>query len=386
VLFPALLAAQDPAAGATEGYAPATAERQRTAEQAVIAIPDSAVARRHARALTREAHVAGTPAQERTRDYVLQAMRDAGLEAEARPYEIFLPHATQVRVWRLGADSLELSLEEPPIPDDPDTALPQYPTVNGYSGAGDVSAEVVYVNYGLIEDYARLDSLGVSVEGRIAVARYGRSYRGIKAREAERNGAVGLIIYSDPIEDGFARGEVYPEGPMRPPQAVQRGSVMNGIGDPTTPGWASVEGARRLPYDSLPVPRIPVVPLSYENAALLLEGLRGTDIPPQWQGGLPFRYHVGPGPVRARVSVTDDRAERPYKTIWNTLGTIRGTDFPDEVIVSGAHRDAWGPGGADDVSGTVSVMEAARAVGELVRQGIRPRRTLVFATWDAEEW
>lgn len=385
LLVPTVLAAQEPSGGLA-GYAPETAERQRQVERAAIAIPDSAVARRHVRALTTEPHVAGTPAQARTRDYVLDAMRAAGLEVEARAYEIFLPHATTARLWRVAPDTLELPLAEPPVPGDDDTRLPQYPTVNGYSAPGDVTAELVYVNYGLIEDYAQLDSMGVSVAGKIAIARYGRSFRGIKAREAERRGAVALLIYSDPMEDGFARGEVYPDGPMRPPGAVQRGSVMNAIGDPTTPGWASVPGARRLPHDSLPIPRIPVVPISYANAAQLLEGLRGPEVPASWQGGLPFRYHAGPGPVRARVLVEDDRAERPYKTIWNTIGTIRGTDFPDEVIVIGAHRDSWGPGAADDVSGTVSVLEAARAVGELARRGMRPRRTLVFATWDAEEW
>lgn len=395
VAIPFQLAAQQRssagAAGDTTivGYAPENAARQARVERTVIAIPDSGIARRHARALTREAHVAGTPAQERTRDYVLQAMRDAGLEVEARPYEIYLPHATEARVWVLGGeggDSVELSLAEPPIDADPDTRLPQYPTVNGYSGAGEATGELVYVNYGLIEDYAQLDSLGVSVRGKIAVARYGRSFRGIKAREAERHGALALIIYSDPIEDGFVRGDVYPEGPMRPPEAVQRGSVMNVIGDPSTPGWGSVPGARRLPVDSMNIPRIPVLAMSYANAARLLSGLRGTDIPGGWQGGLPFRYHIGPGPVRARVLVRDDRNETPYKTVWNTLGTIHGTDFPNEVIVIGAHRDAWGPGAQDNVSGTVSVLEAARAVGELVRQGVRPRRTLIFGTWDAEEW
>ncbi len=368
------------------GYAPASAAEQRRLEASVIALPDAARSRTHATALSREAHVAGTPAQERTRDYVLQVMRDAGLEVEGRPYEIYLPHATAARVWRVAPDTLELPLAEPVIPEDPSSALPQYPAVNGYSGAGDVTAEVVYVNYGLIEDYAQLDSIGVSVAGKIAIARYGRSFRGIKSREAEKRGAVGLLIYSDPIEDGFARGEVYPDGPMRPAQAVQRGSVMNGIGDPTTPGWASVAGARRLSLDSLPIPRIPVVPLSYENAAALLEGIRGATIPPSWQGGLAFRYHIGPGPVRARVMVQDDRATRGYKTIWNTLATIRGSEFPDEVLVMGAHRDAWGPGAADDVSGTVSVIEAAHAIADMARRGQPPKRTIVFATWDAEEW
>lgn len=368
------------------GYSAAASEVQRAAESDAIARPDAGRAAAHAAELAREPHVAGTPAQARTRDYVIEQLRQLGLETEVREYPIYLPHATGVRVWKLRGDSLELSLEEPPRPEMAATRLAQYPTVNGYSAAGDVTAELVYVNYGLVEDYATLDSLGVSVRGKIAIARYGRSFRGIKAREAERHGARALLMYSDPADDGYGRGDVIPEGPMRPPRGVQRGSVMNGNGDPTTPGWPSRAGGRRLPIDSAIVPRIPVVPIGYANAALLLEGVRGTAIPQPWQGGLPFRYHAGPGPVRARVMVTLDDATAPIKPVWNTFATIRGSDFPDEVIVIGAHRDAWGAGAADNVSGTVSVLETARAIAEQLRGGRRPRRTLVFATWDAEEW
>jgi N-acetylated-alpha-linked acidic dipeptidase len=258
--------------------------------------------------------------------------------------------------------------------------------VNGYSGTGDVTAEIVYVNYGLIEDYAQLDSLGLSVRGRIVVARYGRSYRGIKAREAEKHGAVALLIYSDPQDDGYARGDVYPAGPMRNRNGVQRGSVYNGAGDPATPGYAATQGVPRLSEDRMDIPHIPVVPISYGNAGELLEGLRGHEIPQSWQGGLPFRYHVGPGPVRARVRVADDRATHGTKPIFDTFGIVRGSEFPDELVIVGGHRDAWGPGAADNVSGTVSVLEAARAVAEAVKAGHPPKRTIVFATWDAEEW
>src|SRR5919206_440544 len=257
---------------------------------------------------------------------------------------------------------------------------------NGYSGTGDVSAPVVYVNYGLIEDYAQLDSMGVSVRGKVAVARYGRSFRGIKAREAEKRGAVALIIYSDPQDDGFARGDVYPEGPMRPAQGVQRGSIMNGNGDPSTPGYPSRPGARRIPPRDMEVSHIPVVPVSARNAAELLRGVRGAGVPQPWQGGLPFRYHAGPGPVAAHVVVRSDTATAPIKRIWDTFGIVRGSELPDQLVIVGAHRDAWGPGAADNVSGTVSVLEAARAVAEEARAGHRPRRTIVFATWDAEEW
>ncbi|OYV71911.1 MAG: hypothetical protein B7Z72_05940, partial [Gemmatimonadetes bacterium 21-71-4] len=261
-----------------------------------------------------------------------------------------------------------------------------YPTVNGYSGVGDVTGDVVYVNYGLIEDYAQLDSLGISVRGKIVVARYGRSFRGIKAREAEKHGAIALIIYSDPQDDGYVRGDVYPQGPMRSPNGVQRGSILNVDGDPSTPGYPSTAGAKRVPLSEMDVPHIPVIAIGYGNAAELLRDLRGAAIPQSWQGGLPFRYHVGPGPVRARVEVRDDRATKGYKKIYDTFGIIRGSEFPDEMVIIGGHRDAWGPGTADNVSGTVSVLEAARAVADEVRKGHRPLRTVVFATWDAEEW
>lgn len=377
-----LLHAQQP----LPGYSPDAARRERRTETAVIAAPTPRRSEAHARALAAETHVSGTPAQARTRDYVVEQMRAMGLDTEVRSYRVWLPLATGVEVWRVTPEPRELSLAEPPVSGDSASRLPQYPPVNGYGAAGDVTAPVVYVNYGLIEDYARLDSLGVAVEGKIAIARYGRSFRGIKAREAEKHGAAALLLYSDPEDDGYARGDVYPEGPMRPAGAVQRGSVFNGEGDPSTPGYPSTADAPRLALDKMQVPHIPVVPIGYGSAAELLRLLRGTPIPQEWQGGLPFRYHVGPGPVTARVRVTTDAALAGFKEIWNTLGTIRGSEHPEQVVVIGAHRDAWGPGAADNVSGTVSVLEAARAVMEEVRRGQRPKRTLVFATWDAEEW
>ncbi len=272
-------------------------------------------------------------------------MKSWGLETEVRTYDVFMPHATAVHVWRLSPQLKELSLKEPIVPGDITSTLPQYPTVNGYSGQGDVTADVVYVNYGLIEDYATLDSLGVSVKGKIAIARYGRSYRGIKAREAEKHGAVGLLIYSDdPADDGFTRGDVLPDGPMRPAGGVQRGSVMNGDGDPSTPGYPSIPGAPRLDTSAMGIPHIPVVPISYGNASELLRYVRGKEIPQAWQGGLAFRYHVGPGPVRARVVVHDDRGTKPLKPIYDTFGIIRGSEYPDEFVIIGGHRDALGAG------------------------------------------
>jgi N-acetylated-alpha-linked acidic dipeptidase len=346
----------------------------------LLAIPDTASVRQMSRDLSAVPHMAGTPAQATTRDYVLERMRSWGIEAWSKEYTVYLPQPDTVAAWVLTGSRVErLSLGEP-------GSGPQVPPFNGYTGDGDVTAEVVYVNYGLIEDYKTLDSLGVSVRGKIAIARYGRSFRGIKAREAQKRGAVGLIVYSDPQEDGYFRGDVYPKGPMRPAGGIQRGSMMNGNGDPTTPSWASVEGARRVPEDSLAIPRIPIIPMGYGNARRLLEPVTGPSVPQSWQGALPFRYHVGPGPVRARLHVKTERGARAFHKIWNTVGMIRGERWPDEWVVVGGHRDAWSPGARDNVSGTVSVLETARAFATLAREGEKPARTLVFATWDAEEW
>ena len=374
-------------AQATTGYSPQSAAAERAAEADVISRPSPSSASAHSKFLSFQPHMAGTPAQARTRDYVVSQMKSWGLETEVRSYSVWMPHPLSTRVWRIAPDLIELNLQEGPIPEDTTSvAFPQVMPFNGYGAAGDVRGEVVYVNYGLIEDYAQLDSMGVLVKGKIAIARYGRSYRGIKAREAEKHGAVGLMIYSDPADDGYVRGDVYPVGPMRPSQGIQRGSVMNPDGDPSTPGYPSTTNAKRIPLSQMDVPRIPVLPISYGNATELLRGLMGKSIPQPWQGGLPFRYHVGPGPVQARMAVTTDATTNPYKEIWDTFGIVRGSEFPDEIVMIGGHRDAWGPGAADNVSGTVSVLEAARAIAEQVKAGKRPKRTIVFATWDAEEW
>lgn len=389
--LPALALAQRAAAPAPTtprlpGFSPGTTREQQVLEQAVLGIPNPVSAGKHLKALSAETHVAGTPAQERTRDYVNRELQQLGFDVTTKTYEVWLPHATSVRVWRMWRDTMALNLVEPGLALDATSSLPQYATANGQTGAGDVTGEVVYVNYGLIEDYAVLDSMGVSVQGKVVLARYGRSFRGIKAREAEKRGALALLIYSDPLDDGFVQGDVYPEGPMRPAQGVQRGSVFNGAGDPTTPGWPSVAGAKRIPPQETSVPKIPIVPISYGNAQQLMDGVRGADVPRGWQGGMPLRYHVGPGPMQARVQVETDAATAGYKKIHNTLATVRGTTYPDEIVVIGGHRDAWGPGASDNVGGVVSVMEAARAVAHGIKLGKRPKRTIIFATWDAEEW
>jgi N-acetylated-alpha-linked acidic dipeptidase len=368
------------------GYSRANADHERALEASAIKRPSPASAAALSKELSKETHVAGTPAQATTRDYVIAQMKKWGIETEVRSYDVWMPHPTSVQAARVSPQPKTFSLAEPPVAGDPSSSLPQYLTVNGYSGQGDVTAEVVYVNYGLIEDYAQLDSMGVSVKGKIAIARYGRSFRGIKAREAERHGAVGLFIYSDPQDDGFVAGDVYPAGPMRNANGVQRGSILNIDGDPSTPGYGSTKNAQRLTPDQMEISHIPVVPISYGNAAELLKFLNGPSAGRGWQGGLSFHYHVGPGPVKARVAVKDDRATKPLKPIFDTFGYVRGTEFPDELVIVGGHRDGWGPGTADNVSGTVSILEAARAVAEEMKAGLHPKRTIVFATWDAEEW
>lgn len=368
------------------GYGPAATAAQRQIEQQAVAGPLPARARSNSQALSREPHVAGTPAQVRTRDFIVEQMKAMGLETEVRTYDVWLPHATSVRVTRLGRDTVELDLREPPIPGDPATALPQYPTVNGSSAEGIAEGELVFVNYGLIEDYAILDSLGVSVKDKIVLARYGRSFRGIKAREAEKRGAKAILIYTDPANDGYVVGDGYPEGPMRPIHGVQRGSIYNGEGDPLTPGYASKPGAPRLKVEESDLPRIISVPISAYNAQQLLSQVRGIDIPRDWQGGLGLRYHVGPGPLKVRVEVETDAATNGTKPIYNTLSYLRGSEYPDQYVYLGGHRDAWGPGAADNVSGLVSILETAHTLTDLAKKGIRPKRTIVFATWDAEEW
>ncbi len=374
-----------PAQGIT-GFSPAAAARQLKLEVRLRAVPDTVTSREYTHALAARPHVAGSPAQKATADYVLQQMASWGLDTSRVAFKVYLPYHDSTFVERVTPTRLRLALTEPPVPGDPTTELPPWPAMNGTSGKGDVTAPLIYVNYGLPADYATLAARGLSVQGKIAIVRYGRSFRGIKAREAEAHGASGLLIFSDPQDDGFLRGAVYPDGPMRNPQQVQRGSIFNGDGDPTTPGWASTMNARRLPEDSLAVSHIPVVPIGYGNAELLMRDMGGATVPDGWQGGMKFPYHLGDSVVRARVAVYPERGERAYKTIYDTFGTLRGSEFPNEMIIVGGHRDAWGPGADDNISGIVAIMEAGRAWAAAAKAGFRPKRTIVFATWDAEEW
>lgn len=358
---------------AQTGFTPEGAERQRGIESRALAAIDPDGFAELARSLSLRPHVAGSEGQAAFRDTLVARLAAWGFAPEVERYRVFLPWVTDVTLAIVAPESLPLAVVEGPVPGVPDPPAPVYPLANGYSGVGDVEAEAVYVNFGLHEDYERLVRGGLDVRGKVAVARYGRSYRGVKARLAEEAGALALLLYSDPRDDGWFRGDPYPVGPWRPPTGVQRGSVGGTRGDP----------------DPDALPSIPVVPVSAAIAGQILERIGGAGLPDaDWQGALPFRYHVGPGPAVVRVRVADDRdgPEGGRREIANVVARIDGAEWPDEVVVVGAHIDAWGPGANDNVSGTTAVLSAARAIRALADAGFPPRRTIVFAGWDGEEW
>ncbi len=366
------------------GFAAARVAEQTAFEQALMEAVNADSVARWARGLAGQSHVAGTQGQVATRDSVLLWMREAGIEVAYDSLVLYLPQPLEASLEQIAPTRETIVLEEPPL----GAANPRHvPLFNAYSGNGSVEGDLVYANYGLPVDYAVLDSLGVDVRGRVVLVRYGRSFRGIKAREAEAHGAVGLLLYSDPAADGFRRGTVLPEGPMRPPSGVQRGSVLNGHGDPSTPDGPSLPGVTRVPEGRMSgVARIPVLPIGYGSAGRLLAGLNGESAPEDWQGGLDLDYRTGPGSTAVRLRTIAERGQAAYHPAFNTIAAIPGSEWPDEWILIGSHRDAWGPGAVDNVSGTASVIETARAFAVVAKQGFRPRRTIVFATWDAEEW
>jgi N-acetylated-alpha-linked acidic dipeptidase len=375
---------------ALDGFTIAESSVERQLEERFRAVPLPASAREHLRTLTREPHVAGTPEDYRTAVYVRDQLRKFGISAELKEYQVLLPFPKRPTVLELVAPRrVRLALQEAVLPQDASSADARIiPLFNGYSATGDVTAPLVYVNYGLPDDYAALKKINVDVRGKIAIARYGRSFRGVKAKVAEENGAIGLVIYSDPAEDGYTQGDVYPNGPWRPETSAQRGSVQYLFqypGDPLTPGKPAVAGTTRLRQDdpTLNIPRIPVQPISYGDARRLLEPLRGPVRPAGFQGGLPFAYHVGGTPdVRVHLKTEMDFQMR---TIWNVIGRIEGAEEPDRWIILGNHRDAWTFGAVDPNSGTTAMLELARGFGELLKQNWRPRRTIIFGSWDAEE-
>ena len=373
-----------------EGLSRTTLARLKPLESRLIQTIRPENCRREHRIFTAKPHMAGSAQNYKLAQYVAQQWRDYGLEdVELIEHPVYLPWPVRYEAT-LVASREKLSLKEDAIPQDPDS----YSSEVGipycaYSANIDVTAPVVYVNSGNPEDYDLLEKQGVDVRGKIALARYSvpYSYRGFKALTAEKRGAAALLLYSDPAEDGFKKGKVYPWGPWGPESHLQRGGIVydfNLPGDPRTPGWASVPGGRFLPAETaVSMPTIAAAPLSYKDARKILSKMRGPVAPRNWQGGLPFQYRLGPTSDRLHLIIENDKKVR---SIWNVVGRLRGSERPDEWIVLGNHRDAWVFGGVDPSSGSATMMETARAFGELKRSGWKPRRTLIFASWDAEEF
>jgi N-acetylated-alpha-linked acidic dipeptidase len=338
--------------------------------------------------LTRRPFYTGSPYNREMGEWVASQFREWDFDVEIEEFQVLFPTPRIRELELISPTRYTAQLEEPTLAEDETSAIEEdrLPPYNAYSADGDVTAELVYVNYGIPDDYEELERRGIDVEGKIVIARYGGSWRGIKPKVAAEHGAIGAIIYSDPIDDGYGVGDVYPEGGYRMEHGVQRGSVLDMPqfpGDPLTPGVGATADAERLSIEESPtIMKIPVLPISYGDALPLLSALDGPVVPASWRGGLPITYHVGPGPARVRLHVEFDWDLTPA---YDIIARVQGSEYPDEWIVRGNHRDGWAMGAADPISGLIALMEEARAVGELMETGWRPRRTIVYAAWDAEE-
>lgn len=362
-------------------------------DAAFLAVPSAKLAGEDLKILTLAPHIAGSKEDHDTAEFVAARFRAAGLETAIVPYVAWMNLPKEIRVEATDANGHVLMTGPTPehvagdrYDNDPRVSIP----FNGSSPSGDVTAGVVYANYGRPKDFAALDRMGVSVKGKIVLVRYGENYRGVKVFLAQQRGAAGVLIYSDPADDGFYRGDEYPKGPYRPPTGAQRGSVEYMFlypGDATTPGIAStpsLPASKRIPPDKSQVlPRIPSTPLSWHDAEPILRALGGRSVPAGWQGALPFTYHAGgAGKVRVHMLL---RQDYKFRTIWDVIGRIPGTEYPNAWVIAGNHRDAWVYGAVDPNSGTAAMLEAARGLGVLLKKGWKPKRTIIFASWDAEE-
>jgi N-acetylated-alpha-linked acidic dipeptidase len=370
------------------GFAASSLLAQRNLEAQIRRLPSADRIRADHLYLTEEPHVAGTRRDRELAEWTAAEWRKAGLsDVRIVEHEVLLPFAEEVSVEMLAPRQWRATLREEPVAGDKDTNADVGLTYHAYSASGEVTAPVVYAGSGNPADYDWLAARGIDIKGKIAIVRYSvpYSYRGFKALTAQKRGAAAIIIYSDPAEDGYGRGKVYPDGPWGPDSHIQRGGIVYDFmvpGDPLTPGWASVPGARRIDAsDAISLPSIVSVPMSHKDARVILETLGGPETP-QWKGGLPITYRAGPG-ATVRIKVRNDDKVR---AIWTVTGQITGRTEPDRWVVLGNHRDAWVYGGVDPSSGSASMMELARTLGSLAREGMAPKRTIVFASWDAEEW
>jgi N-acetylated-alpha-linked acidic dipeptidase len=372
------------------GFTPTSAAREAGIEKKFKAIPSPDEERRQHRIFTSEPHVAGSKRNNELADYIADEWRKQGLEdVIIRRYDVYGTNPKSASLEMVAPVRYKATLREAPLDAAPDSKNPQISEAwTGMSISGEVTAPIVYAHSGNPEDYALLRQQGIDVKGKIVLVRYSNpySYRGFKALTAQREGAAAILIYSDPAEDGYKKGKVDPDGPWGPEYHIQRGAITYDFmvpGDPQTPGWASVPGAKRVPIEqAMSAPKIMALPLSWHDAKPLLENMDGPPAPENWQGGLPIQYHLGGERVRVHLKIEMDNSIQPYYVVE---GHIRGSELPDEWIVLGNHRDAWVFGGVDPSSGTASMMEMTRALGNLAKEGMRPRRTLVVCSWDGEE-
>jgi N-acetylated-alpha-linked acidic dipeptidase len=372
-----------------QGFTRATSATEREWETKFRALPSPDNQREYMRRLSARPHHVGSAYDKENAEWILSKYKEWGWDAEIETFTVLFPTPKERALEMVAPTRFTAKLQEPPLPVDPTSnqQAEQLPSYNAYSIDGDVTAPLVFVNYGLPKDYEQLERLGVSVKGAIVIAKYGNSWRGIKPKVAAEHGAIGCLIYSDPADDGYAVDDVFPQGPMRPSDGVQRGSVLdfpsNSPGDPLTPGVGAKPEAKRLAIKDAPsLTKIPDLPISYSDAQPLLAALDGPMAPKEWRGGLPISYHVGPGKTKVHLKVNFNW---DMKEIYDVIARIPGAQFPDEWVIRGNHHDAWVNGAEDPTSGQVALLEEARAIGMLVKQGWKPKRTLIYCSWDAEE-
>jgi N-acetylated-alpha-linked acidic dipeptidase len=373
--------------GSMLGFTQSGATAQQQLEQRFDALLNPADQRQWLRQMSSEPNQVGSPHDKANAEFMLKKFREWGWDAHIETFSVLYPTPKKVALELLGAHPYTATLHEPALAGDATSGLPgALPPYNVYGGDGDVTAELVYANYGMPDDYKDLARRGIDVRGKIVITRYGGGWRGLKPKLAQEHGAVGCLIYSDPRDDGYGQGDSYPKGGWRPAEGVQRGSVADMQqypGDPLTPGIGSAPGAKRLAIkDAKTILKIPVLPISYADATPLLRSLGGPVAPSDWRGSLPLTYHVGPGTAKVRLTVLSDWSRKP---VYDVIAKIRGASAPDQWIVRGNHHDGWVFGAWDPLAGNVAMLAEAKAIGALVKQGWRPQRTLVYASWDGEE-
>ena len=370
------------------GFFPVNTQKQLDYEKQFDAMISSSNQDVWMKFITSRPHHVGSEHGKANAEYMAGFFRQWGYETELARYDVLFPTPKSRSLELLGDKPYKAKLEEPALKEDGTSGQKseQLPSYNAYSADGDVTAELVFVNRGIPADYDELERMGISVKGKIVIAKYGGSWRGIKPKVAAEHGAIGCLIYSDPKDDGYVEGDVYPKGPFRPEQGVQRGSVMDMPvypGDPTTPGYGSTKDAKRLDRkDAINIMKIPVLPISYQDALPLLASLEGPVVPDAWKGGLPLTYHAGPSKAKVRLAL---QFNWDIKPLYNVIAKMKGEKYPDEWVIRGNHHDGWVNGAADPVSGLVAEMEEARVIAELAKKGMRPKRTIVFCAWDGEE-